>query len=147
MSSMDGFHWSDQEKTKKDVVSAYKEITGEYLIDESQLIVGGFSSGGEASLVLTFFEAIPVKGFIILCPPIPENITEKEIDTLKQKGVRGTLITTGRDPRIKAQKGLIEKFKKAGFQYQFSFSEKDGHWYPKDLFDRIDQSLAHINNQ
>jgi len=147
MASMESFHWEGREKTRADLSNAYQEILQKYSIDEDQTVVGGFSSGGRASLFLSFFEVIPVKGFIVLCPPVPENITTKEIDVLKNKGVRGTIITTGRDPRVKEQKGLIEKFKKVGFQYQFSFSKKDGHWFPKDLSGRIDQALGHINNQ
>lgn len=147
MASMKSFHWEDAVKSRADVSNAYQEILQKHLIDEGQTVIGGFSSGGRASLILSFFEVVPVKGFIVLCPPVPENITEKEIEVLKNKGVRGTIITTGRDPRIKEQKGLIKKFKKAGLQYQFSFSKNDGHWYPKDLSGRIDQALDHINNQ
>lgn len=147
MASMDGYHWEDQEKAGVDISRAYKDILAQYPVEERQVVIGGFSSGGGAALAHTFLETLPVKGFIVLCPPVPENISEKAIDNLKKKGVRGTIITTGRDTRIKEQKELIEKFKRIGFQCQLSYSEKDGHWYPADLSARIDQSLDHINNQ
>ncbi len=76
--SMTGFSWEEQEVTKKELREAYDKVCAEYPVDTAEVLIGGFSSGGYGSLVATFFEAVPVQGFVILCPPMPENITEVE---------------------------------------------------------------------
>ena len=83
-------------------------------------------------------------GFVVLCPPVPASITDEMILAQKKKGTRGTVISTGLDPRVVEQKALIERFARLGLEHRFSFAEKDGHWYPQDLSQRIDEALLHL---
>jgi predicted esterase len=146
VSSMDGFTWDDQDITKREVREAYEKVRGEYPVDEDEVIVGGFSSGGYASLVVTFFDAVPVTGFVILCPPMPDNITEADVLAARERGVRGTLITTELDQRVPNQRTMADLFRKAGLQYQFIMTPNIGHWYPEDLPALIDRAIAHIRS-
>jgi predicted esterase len=145
--SMDGFSWEEQETTLKEVREAYDRVCAEYPVDTADVLIGGFSSGGFGSLVVTFFEAVPVDGFIILCPPMPENITEAEVASARDRGVRGTIITTELDRRVPAQRKMADLFRDTGLQYQFILTPDIGHWYPEDLPERIDQAIAHIRNR
>ena len=145
--SIDGFSWEEQEITKKEVREAYDIACAEYPVDTTEVLIGGFSSGGFGSLVDTFFEVLPVKGFIILCPPMPENITETEAARARDRGVRGTIITTELDRRVPAQRQMADLFRDTGLQYQFILTPNIGHWYPDDLPERIDQAIAHIRNR
>ena len=145
--SMTGFSWEDQEVTKKELREAYDKVCVEYPVDTAEVIVGGFSSGGYASLVATFFEAVPVNGFVILCPPMPDNITEVETAKTRDRGVRGTLITTELDRRVPDQRKMADLFRDTGLQYQFIITPNIGHWYPDDLPDMIDRAIAHIRNR
>ncbi len=70
--SMTGFSWEEQEVTKKELKEAYDRVCAEYPIDTAEVLIGGFSSGGYGSLVATLFESVPVKGFVILCPPMAD---------------------------------------------------------------------------
>jgi hypothetical protein len=110
------------------------------------VLIGGFSSGGYGSLVAAFFEAVPVKGFIILCPPMPDNITAAEVLKARERGVRGTIMTTELDRRVPDQRKMADLFRENGLQYQFVLTPDIGHWYPDDLPAMIDQAIAHIRN-
>jgi predicted esterase len=144
--SMTGFSWEDQEVTRKELREAYDRICAEYPVDTAEVIIGGFSSGGYASLVATFFEAVPVKGFVILCPPMPDNITEIETTRARDRGIRGTLITTELDRRVPDQRKMADLFRDTGLQYQFILTPDIGHWYPENLPEMIDGAIAHIRN-
>lgn len=146
VSSMDGYSWENQETTKKELEEAYDRICAEYQVDHDEIIIGGFSSGGYASLVATFFEAVPVKGFVILCPPMPDNITEAEVMEARKRGVRGTIITTELDTRVPDQRAMADLFRETGLQYQFILTPNIGHWYPEDLPEIIDRAIAHIRS-
>ena len=145
--SMTGFSWEEQEVTKKELKEAYDKVCAGYPVDTAEVIVGGFSSGGYASLVATFFEAVPVKGFVILCPPMPDNITEAEATKARERGVRGTLITTELDRRVPDQRKMADLFRDTGLQYQFIITPDIGHWYPENLPEMIDGAIAHIRSR
>lgn len=145
--SMTGFSWEEQDVTKKELKEAYDKVCAEYPVDTAEVLIGGFSSGGYGSLVATFFEAVPVRGFVILCPPMPENITEAEATRARDRGVRGTLITTELDRRVPDQRKMADLFRDTGIQYQFIITPDIGHWYPENLPEMIDQAIAHIRNR
>ena len=132
MASMTGFHWQDAAVTSREVAEAYQKIVNKYAINTEEVIVGGFSSGGYASLILTFSTSIPVKGFVVLCPPMPEELKDEAIEAARQRGVRGTIITTARDKRL---------------PQQFVVFANVGHWYPKNLDQKIDQAILHLRNR
>lgn len=146
VSSMDGFAWEDQEITMKEIGEAFNKIREDYPVNLDEVIVGGFSSGGYASLVVAFLSELPVKGFIVLCPPMPDNITEADVLKGKEKGIRGTIITTELDRRVPDQRGMADLFKKIGLQYQFILTPNIGHWYPEDLPEMIDRAIEHIRS-
>jgi predicted esterase len=146
VASMEGFMWENQEIAKKELGEAYVKICADYPVDTTEVLIGGFSSGGYASLVATFFEAVPVKGFIILCPPMPDNITSAEVTRARERGVRGTIITTELDRRVPDQRRMADLFRDSGLQYQFIITPDVGHWYPDNLPELIDMAIAHIRS-
>lgn len=146
--SMNGFSWEEQETTRREVREAYERVCAEYPVDTSEVLIGGFSSGGFGSLVVTFFEqAVPVKGFVILCPPMPENVTAAEAAAARERWVRGTIITTGLDNRVPAQRAMADLFRDNGLQYQFVMTPDIGHWYPQDFSEQLDRAIAHIRSR
>ena len=144
MSSMNGYHWTDPERTYKDVKDAFDKNLTKYKIDKKKILIGGFSSGGEASLHLSFNTDIPLQGFIILCPALPDTIDEKKIAEAVERGIAGTILTTEFDRRIKTQRELADKMKAGGFQYQFVVTPDIGHWFPEDFGRKLDQAIVHI---
>ena len=146
--AMNGFNWTeDIEIAKNEISEACKKVLAEYPVDGNEIIIGGFSSGGVAALEISFCNTIPVRGFVSLCPGKPESFTEEYITEAKNRGIRGTIITTEMDPRLEVQKEMVELLKSTGFEYQFEVTPNIGHWFPDDLNVKIDEAIEHIRNK
>lgn len=142
--SINGYHWGDLKITKKDLKSLYKKIKANYLIDQKNILIGGFSSGGFGSLFSAFKQILPIKGYIVLCPVIPDSISLEDIKLMTKKGLKGTILTSDVDPRIQSQKDFSDKLKKEGIKNQLVITPNIGHWFPKDLDKKIDQAILNI---
>jgi len=140
--SMDGFNWAeDIEISKKEIIKAYDKITAAYKIDNNEIIIGGFSSGGVAALEVVLCNLIPATGFVVLCPYKPESFSAENIENATNRKIRGTIITTEMDPRLTVQQEMVETLKNAGLQHQFVVSPYLGHWIPDDLDTRINEAI------
>ena len=143
--SMNGFSWSeDIGLTRKEILSAFEMVTAKYPIDKKEVIIGGFSSGGQAALVAVLHDVVPLSGFIVLCPPRPEDFDETKVQKAQERGIRGTLLTTQMDPRLKDQEGMRDIMKSAGLPLEFVVTPNTGHWYPEGLDKKIDAAVKFI---
>jgi predicted esterase len=146
--NMNGYNWTeDMDLSLKEIVAALNRVLEEYPVDGDRIYVGGFSSGGVAALEVILRNTFPIRGFVALCPARPEDFGADSVLQARNRGIRGTLITTEMDPRIGQQKEIIDTFRLQGLQYQFVVTPNIGHWYPEDLGDKIDQALLHIDNR
>lgn len=146
VASMTGFHWQDDATTKKDIAKAYEIIIKKHQINEKEILMGGFSSGGYGSMIIAFNKTIPVKGLVLLCPPIPE-LTGEQLDEACIRGLHVMMLTTELDHRLEQQKELVGKMAKANIATKFEIFPNIGHWYPKDLPERIDAAINFINGK
>lgn len=145
VADMKGFHWQDEKTACRDLAVACREIASHVSIDPERIYIGGFSSGGYGALVALFAEAVPARGFVILCPPVPAGIAEPVLQKLGRQGVRGTLITSGSDPNFAGQKSLAGRMEQAGLPVRLVVVENTGHWYPDNLPRLIDEALKELS--
>ncbi len=146
--SMDGFNWTENiEISKREIAQAYEAVCKDYAITKSEIIIGGFSSGGVAALEVVLCNTIPVTGFVVLCPAKPESFSEESVLAATKNGLRGTILSTEMDPRLTVQKEIVEVLVKAGFEHRFVVTPNVGHWIPDDLNIQIDDSITHIRNR
>ena len=115
-----------------------------YPVDPDRVIVGGFSSGGFASLVTAFHQTLPARGFVALCPEVPATLTDADITAAVKRGLRGALLTTELDHRVEAQRALAERWKKLGLDGEFAVTPNIGHWFPKDFGQQLDRAIERI---
>ena len=143
--AMDGYNWTeDIDLSLREIRDAFDQVVGQYPVDVDQVVVGGFSSGGVASLEVVLRDAIPVRGFVVLCPAMPEGFSAEGVSAASERGVRGTLLTTEMDGRVAQQRRMADIMEEVGFAYEFHVTPDVGHWYPDDLAERIDLAIAHI---
>jgi predicted esterase len=143
--SMDGFGWTeDMELAKKEIQDAFEELRETYPVDETRIIIGGFSSGGVASLETALAGTLPVSGFVVLCPGRPDGFTAARVKEAARRGIRGTLLTTEMDQRIAEQKAMIQIMEQEGLPCEFIVTPNIGHWYPEDLGRQIDLAVSRI---
>ena len=104
--------------------------------------------GGDGTLLHVACQAsrfkIPVVGFVALCPPAIDGLSDEVAKAASDKEIRGTIITGKTDQSYEAQKKIIATFKRSGLDCKFEVSKDLGHWYPEDLDVQIDKALAHI---
>jgi predicted esterase len=144
VASMTGFHWQDAALTRRDVEAAYKKVLSEYPVDTGRVLIGGFSSGGCGAMVTAFADPFPIRGFVALCPSVPEALGDADIQAARARGLRGTLLTTGLDHRVEAQRALAERLAKLGLAVEFHETPNIGHWFPDDFAARLDRAIGLI---
>lgn len=144
VAGMRGFHWQDVALTHRDLEAAYRKALAQYPVDAGRVVIGGFSSGGYGSMVTAFADLFPVRGFVALCPPVPESLRDEDILAAKARGLRGTLLTTGLDDRIEAQRAMAERMTKLGLAVEFQETPNIGHWFPDDFAARLDKAIGLI---
>lgn len=143
--AMDGYNWTeDIPLALQEVRDAYDQVVQDYSVDHEQLLVGGFSSGGVVSLEVVLQDALPVRGFVVLCPAMPDDFTSAQVRDARDRGVRGTLLTTEMDGRLEQQRRMDEILTREGLPHEFYVTPNIGHWYPEDLAERIDRAINHI---
>lgn len=143
--SMDGYNWTeDIKKAQQEIKEAYEKVISEYPVDSGKVVIGGFSSGGVASLTVALENTFPVAGFIVLCPAKPEAFDRERVEDMKNRGLRGTIMTTEMDGRLDDQIDMADLLEETGFDHHFFVTPNIGHWFPEDMNVRIDQALEHI---
>jgi len=143
--AMNGYNWiEDVATTLKELREAYEQVVEQYTVDREQVLIGGFSSGGVAALEVVLQDAIPVKGFVVLCPAMPDGFTPQRVENARDRGIRGTLLTTEMDGRLDQQRRMDEILTQEGLVHEFYVTPNIGHWYPEDLPNRIDRAINHI---
>ena len=144
VANMRGFHWQDEALTRRDLETAYAEAVATYRIDAGHVLVGGFSSGGYASLLAAFHGILPACGFVALCPEVPTSITDEEIAAAGKRGLRGSLLTTERDNRLEAQRELAARWQVLGLDGELVVTPDAAHWYPEDFPQQLDAAIDRI---
>lgn len=143
--SMSGYSWTEDIRlAETEIQEAYEKIVQEYPVDSSLVIVGGFSSGGVASLEVIMNHNIPAIGFVVLCPAKPDDFTVEKVRAAKERGVRGTMLTTEMDGRLADQKEMARIMEEQGLVLEFIVTPDIGHWYPENLAGMIDDAISHI---
>lgn len=141
VADMKGFHWQDDEITKKELTLAFQDIMAQVNVDSKRIYIGGFSSGGYGSMVALFSGIVPVRGFVILCPELPADPAREVLTRLREQKVAGTLLTTEQDNRIERQKAFVQAFNAAKVPVKLVVTPNIGHWYPENLPALIDAAL------
>jgi predicted esterase len=143
--NMNGFSWMGDDQDRREIAAAYQSICAAYAVDAERVLSGGFSAGGHLSLTLLLDEepVLPMRGFIALCPPVPDYSPEA-IRRVRARGQRGVILTTEMDGRVEEQRKMAEALDEGGVPVQFTITPNIGHWYPVDLGKQIDRAIDFI---
>lgn len=136
--------WDDKEKAYEEIRNAYENVIDKYSVDKENIIIGGFSQGGELAIDIALkTNILPIKGVIAL------NASEVELDinsveNAHKKGIKAVIIAGENDKKFEEQKKISNLFIKTGLKNRFIIKKGLGHWFPEDLPEIIDSSLEFI---
>lgn len=132
-----GYGWTkDYEKSREEILKAYKEITGTYSADPSRVVLGGFSGGAMASLNVLANLTLPLRGIIALCPNETEDTGEDPLGRAAERGVKVVLLEGEKSGDVPYQRQLLETFAKVGIPCQYILNPGVGHTVPADMGER-----------
>lgn len=144
LSGMSGFHWSDEDRARRDVQQHLRDLSALYALNLERLVLGGFSNGGRAALTLALTGAIPAAQVISIGASLRDE-TLAAIDWLSvnPSDLPRVLFLAGeRDkpvlPRI-AQQAVI--FERSGVDVTIQIVPDLGHDIPPDLAARLSSWL------
>jgi predicted esterase len=133
------YMWADYPTTWKEFEHHYTNVSSQYSLDTSKLLIGGFSMGAEMALTMALKGGFPAKGFILLGPggPLLNEVKEWQpmIDRSRAKGLRGVIWMGAADetiPRDNVQK-LADMLNTAGIPTLLETFPALGHAYPPDF--------------
>jgi len=144
--SMKGFSWMGDQTDRQEILDAYQAVLKEYHVDQTKVLIGGFSAGGHMALTLLLDEdeLVPTRGFVALCPPVPETYPPETVARIAARGQRGALLTTEMDNRVEDQQKIAAAFQDSGVPLQFEITPNVGHWYPPDFEEKLDKAIGFI---
>ena len=145
----DSYVWDDLEFGAKEIKDHYNELTEKHQIDSEQIVVSGFSKGGEMAIWFALMEMLPVAGFISVNPggPFIADIDKwlPLIDNCKRlKEMRGFFVAGENDPNVEQISALSELFVSKGMACELVIAPSIAHDFPEDFNEKLANALQYI---
>ncbi|MFH2036866.1 MAG: dienelactone hydrolase family protein [Candidatus Zixiibacteriota bacterium] len=142
------FGWSGgDERARADIKALYEETVAEYNIDTARVVIGGMSAGGSMALDMAGCGLIRLAGFFGVCPGKPASMTDSEIKSMAERGVKSFIVAGETDMFRSRQDELMASFDQFSVDYDFHEIKGMGHEYPEDFSRWIDIGLDYLLNQ
>ncbi|MCP4536862.1 MAG: hypothetical protein GY832_06920 [Chloroflexi bacterium] len=143
-----GFSWTDDyDTTRKEIQAAYDQVLEQYAIDTDNVLIGGFSGGGTASIEITMANTLPTRGFIALCPNLkPDSFSQENVALAVRRGVRGVMMRGELEGDKPEQQEMIAVFQALNFAHQFQIYPGIGHTYPEDFSQQLLDAITFISS-
>lgn len=132
--------------SREELKACYKQLLLNYSIDETCVIIGGFSGGATTSINIAFENTMPIKGVIALCPG--DYLDSMGLEDTKKLAERKTkiVILEGEQDTDPTVQHLLKLFKEVGLAHEYHNNKGIGHWYPEDLAERTLKAVEFITS-
>lgn len=141
----DSFGWlQDPSLSRKELKYCYDQLVKDYSIDESNVLLGGFSGGATTSIDVALHNLIPLKGVIALCPgDYLDTVEVKDAAELAERNTK-IVIFEGEYALDPVVQHAIEMFNAGNVNYKYHVIKGLGHEYPKDLSEKTLKAVDFI---
>lgn len=143
----EGYEWKNIEKGSRELKEHYESILEKYNIDSDNIIIGGFSAGGRVALYSILKGIIPVKGFILVAPWLPE-IDEWAylLDKIKEKGIKGYVVCGDKDDDCyKCTRRFTDLLSSKKISYKLEIFKGLDHDYPDNINEILPKAIDFIS--
>lgn len=134
----------DRENWKKNLENIYLQITSNYAVDTTKIILAGPSAGGYRSLALGLNNIIPAKGLLLSFAVNPRVWDSTLYINAAERGLKVALLCGENDWAIQQQKKLGYWFDKYGIENRFVVFPEEGHGFPENWTYYLDTSLEFL---
>ena len=138
------FGWDDGILAYQEIVQMVSEITDHHPVNLNRIVIGGFSQGGTLSIDIAMNQALPVRGFIALCPHKPDCLQPESLRNLRDIGLKGVILTGEKDAALNSQKEMVCDFEQAKIPCRFEVTPGMAHWFPENLPDQLNKALQFL---
>ncbi|HNB51547.1 MAG TPA: hypothetical protein PK530_06370 [Anaerolineales bacterium] len=143
--------WPSHASAETQIAGHFSTLQKDYAIDPTQIILTGFSMGGDVAMAQTLTgNLIPARGFIAVAPGGP-MVDDPEsylplIEGARGRGLRGVIMASSGDPAIDLEKiaRLAQFLNEGEIPCRLVFYSDEGHTYPEDFPKRLKSALAFI---
>jgi predicted esterase len=149
ISFTDAYVWDDLELGGREIKDHFDELAGKYQIDSGQVVIGGFSKGGEMAVWLTLMEILPVAGFISVNPggPLINDVNQwlpllENCKSLSE--MRGYFVAGENDPNLENIKALHKLLVSRGMTCELVIAPAIAHDFPEDFSQTLAQALQYL---
>ncbi|HYO50453.1 MAG TPA: dienelactone hydrolase family protein [Chloroflexia bacterium] len=148
--SVRAFMWDNQEIALPEIKEHYSQLCAQYTIDTGNVVIAGFSMGGETALRAALSGTIPVRGFILVGPGGPTIGTPDAwlplIEEAKARNLRGYILLGEQDDsipqdEIRTLAGLLND---NGIPCELEVIPGIAHEYPRDFALYVARALAFV---
>jgi predicted esterase len=145
LGSPNSYIWDDAEITEAEIVAHFAEIIQKYPIDLERVVLAGFSQGAARAIHLAVKGAIRARGFLAVVPGkvLLDNL-EALTQAAKDKGLRGYLVSGGKDPRYEIIQTAHKLFNENKVACAIENHPDLGHEFPKNFQQSIQKAMEFI---
>jgi poly(3-hydroxybutyrate) depolymerase len=143
-----GYGWRGRDpKMRAELRKIYDEIVSKYPVDPKRVLSGGMAAGGMMSLDAVVHNVLPMTGYVVNCPIVPPDFEDAMADQVRERGIRGVMISGEKDYGLPRLKEMVEVFAKAGVRYRLTVVPGMGHAIPDNFPARLDKALAEVDSR
>lgn len=138
---LNNFCWEDISFARQEIVQMVSEITDHHPVRLDQIFIGGFSQGGTMSIDLAMNQALPIRGYIALCPRKPDSFQSELLGNLREVGLKAVILTGEKEGMLDIQRKMAQQFEDAQIPFRLEITPGMAHWFPENLPSQLDKSL------
>ncbi len=141
---MDTYDWKDEDQTARDLHFHINELSQEYALDRQQVVIGGFSRGGQMAAKVVLNGAVEARGIIGGGAAISGDWSPV-IDSTHTHEVRAYFIIGDQDVRFyQPTLVLAEGLQSRQIACQMKIYPGMGHVYPPDFESVLGDALGFV---
>jgi dienelactone hydrolase len=141
--------WDDQDTALREIGEQYAATREQFSLDEAQVVIAGFSMGGETALRAALMGTVPARGFVLLGPGGPTIDNPQDwLPLVEQKAhsLRGYVLMGERDHNIEQEaiRELVDLLNANGIPCELEIIPDLVHEYPRDVIPYLRRALDFI---
>lgn len=144
----DNFGWlRDYSLAHKEIRACYDQVMTQYAIDPHAIYIGGYSGGAIMSTEIALSQALPVRGWVGLCPEIkPPSFTHENLLKAVQLGMKCVFLEGEEKALLPDEQEMVNAFDNACLPYQLYINPGIGHIFPADFDEKLDRAIEFITS-